>query len=375
MASREIILVRHAHAETATTTGQDDIARILSLRGEAEADAAGAWLKKHGAAPTRVLCSPAARARETCERVLAVLGYTDLRSEARIYEATPATLLRVLDDHADAGPIMLVGHNPGLETLVALMTEGASDSGRGIPPAGVVWLALPEAQHRARHGRGASFLVAVSSAVARAPAHRAWWLLAALSLVAGMAHAAGRHDDVALLDSARSQRAVPGQGRCGWSASTATSARWAAGSTSIASSELAVVDARIDCGRGADESARLRGLGEVGRVLRCRARIRKSISCPNPFPLQRLHDGGSLPGTLTIARRQRAGLVRSRCGGLRAARLRAARSSPTATIRRSAFGMRSRLGTLSDKVELQLLRVPASRRRRGCRIDRERLRG
>jgi phosphohistidine phosphatase SixA len=142
MPTREIILVRHAHADAATP-GQDDLARVLSLRGEAEADSAGAWLKQHSAAPDRVLYSPAARARETCERVLSALGYADLRSEARIYEATPATLLRVLDDHADAKSILLVGHNPGLENLVALLTEGSSDSGRGIPPAGVVWLTLP----------------------------------------------------------------------------------------------------------------------------------------------------------------------------------------------------------------------------------------
>lgn len=143
MAIREIILLRHAHADAAVP-GQDDIARVLSLRGEAEADAAGVWLKDHGAAPDRVLYSPAARTRETCERVLAILGYADLRSEARIYEATPATLLRVLDDHADAGTLLVVGHNPGLENLVALLTEGASDSGRGIPPGGVVWLRLSE---------------------------------------------------------------------------------------------------------------------------------------------------------------------------------------------------------------------------------------
>jgi len=142
MTVREIILLRHAHAEPAVA-GQDDIARVLTLRGEAEADAAGAWLKQHGAAPARVLCSPAARARETCERVLAAIGYADVRSEARIYEATPAALIRVLDEHSDANPLLLVGHNPGLESLVALLTEGASDSGRGIPPAGVVWLGLP----------------------------------------------------------------------------------------------------------------------------------------------------------------------------------------------------------------------------------------
>lgn len=142
MATREIILLRHAHAEHAH--GQDDFSRALSLRGEAEADAAGAWLKKHRAAPERVLCSPSLRTRATCERVLEALGYSDLRSDERIYDATPATLIRVLDEHADAGSILLVGHNPGLETLVALMTEGSSDAGRGMPPAAVAWLAVPE---------------------------------------------------------------------------------------------------------------------------------------------------------------------------------------------------------------------------------------
>lgn len=142
MTMREIILLRHAHADSAAA-GQDDASRPLSLRGEAEADAAGAWLKQHAAAPDRVLCSPAARARTTCERVLAALGYTDLRDEPRIFDATPATLIRVLDDHADADTVLLVGHNPGLETLVALLTEGASDSGRGMPPGAVAWLTLP----------------------------------------------------------------------------------------------------------------------------------------------------------------------------------------------------------------------------------------
>jgi phosphohistidine phosphatase SixA len=143
MATREIILLRHAHAESASP-GEEDIGRALSVRGEAEADAAGIWLKQHAATPERVLCSPAARSRGTCERVLATLGYTDMRDEPRIYEATPASLIRVLDDHADAGSVMLVGHNPGLETLVALLTEGASDSGRGMPPGAVAWLSLPE---------------------------------------------------------------------------------------------------------------------------------------------------------------------------------------------------------------------------------------
>ncbi|MCK9537585.1 SixA phosphatase family protein [Dokdonella sp.] len=142
MHHRQIILVRHAHAES-TQPGQNDAARGLSIGGEAEADAAGAWLREHGAAPARVLCSPAVRAQDTCERVLAVLGYSDARTDARIYEATPATLLRVLDEHAEADSILLVGHNPGLEHLLALLTEGHSGAGRGMPPGSVAWLEAP----------------------------------------------------------------------------------------------------------------------------------------------------------------------------------------------------------------------------------------
>ena len=44
---RELILLRHAHAEPAAP-GQDDFDRPLSLQGQAEAEAAGRWLRDHG---------------------------------------------------------------------------------------------------------------------------------------------------------------------------------------------------------------------------------------------------------------------------------------------------------------------------------------
>lgn len=143
MATRDIILLRHAHAESATP-GQDDAARALSARGESEADAAGRWLKDHGVVAPLALFSPAARARQTCERVRGALEVADARSDSRLYDATPAALIRVIEEHADAPSVLFVGHNPGLENLVALLTEGASDAGRGMPPAAVAWLTMPD---------------------------------------------------------------------------------------------------------------------------------------------------------------------------------------------------------------------------------------
>ena len=61
---RELILLRHAHAEPAAA-GQADIDRPLSAQGLAEAEAAGRWLAAQGLVPDRVLCSPARRARES----------------------------------------------------------------------------------------------------------------------------------------------------------------------------------------------------------------------------------------------------------------------------------------------------------------------
>ena len=139
---RELILLRHAHAEPANA-GQADIDRPLSPEGLAEAEAAGRWLAEHKLVPDCVLCSPARRSRETLEAVLGAVGYVDQRLDERIYEATPGTLAELADEHRDADRLLLVGHNPGLEHLAALMHSGQSGDYRGMPPAGIAVLAVP----------------------------------------------------------------------------------------------------------------------------------------------------------------------------------------------------------------------------------------
>ncbi|HET6804564.1 MAG TPA: histidine phosphatase family protein [Frateuria sp.] len=139
---QELILLRHAEARPAAPAG-DDHDRTLSPRGEQEALAAGRWLAAHGARPDRVLCSPALRTRRTAElamRALAPEAAIGLAGE--VYEATPGELLALLDQHADARCVLLVGHNPGIERLVALLVEGRSDEFRGMPPAGLAVLHL-----------------------------------------------------------------------------------------------------------------------------------------------------------------------------------------------------------------------------------------
>ncbi|MCI4568085.1 histidine phosphatase family protein [Lysobacter sp. CFH 32150] len=139
---RELILLRHAHAEPASA-GQADIDRPLSPEGLAEAEAAGRWLRDKGLVPDQVLCSPARRARETLEAVLAAIGYVDQRLEPVIYDATPGTLATLADAHREVERLLLVGHNPGFEQLAALMHSGQSGDYRGMPPGGIAVLSLP----------------------------------------------------------------------------------------------------------------------------------------------------------------------------------------------------------------------------------------
>lgn len=142
MSVRQIILLRHAHAEP-PADGQTDESRPLTGGGVREAEMAAAWLKAHGAEPDVVLLSPSTRTRETASRVLAEFGAgVESLVDERIYEATPAALIQVLEEHEGADCVLLVGHNPGLETLVALLTDGTSDHGRGMPPGAIAWLHL-----------------------------------------------------------------------------------------------------------------------------------------------------------------------------------------------------------------------------------------
>ena len=138
---KELILLRHAHAEPTVPDGID-LDRPLSPEGLAEAESAGRWLKEHALVPDRVLCSPSRRTRETLEAVLGVIGYVDQRLDDGIYDATPGTLIGLADAHRECDRVLLVGHNPGMERLAALLHRGQSGEYRGMPPGSVAVLAF-----------------------------------------------------------------------------------------------------------------------------------------------------------------------------------------------------------------------------------------
>lgn len=138
----ELWLMRHAHSEAGREV--NDRERPLSVRGEASAARMGAHFCEHGFSPARILCSSAARARDTCAGMGP--GFSDhphVDFEPNLYLASPETLLQEIErvDRA-VRSLLLVGHLPGLEDLaLALAGQGparlAAQSGlaAGFEPA------------------------------------------------------------------------------------------------------------------------------------------------------------------------------------------------------------------------------------------------
>ena len=123
---KTLFLLRHAKAEN-PASGTTDLKRALNERGRGEAQAVGTFLKNQSAKFDLVLCSPAARAKETTELVLAAAEFTaSVRYDQRIYEAGPLRLLEVISEiEEERSAVLVVGHNPGMEELLHLLTARA----------------------------------------------------------------------------------------------------------------------------------------------------------------------------------------------------------------------------------------------------------
>lgn len=99
-----------------------DFDRPLNERGRRAGEAIGGAMAAAGLRFDRVRASPAVRVRETIAAVETRFGSLEARYDERIYLASAATLLELvngLDD--DAATALLVGHNPGLEDLLMLL--------------------------------------------------------------------------------------------------------------------------------------------------------------------------------------------------------------------------------------------------------------
>ncbi len=121
---KTLFVLRHAKSSW-DNADLPDFARPLNERGLKAAPLMGKFIYKNQLQPKLILSSPAERAKQTAILIKenAQIG-GEIRYDERIYEASPSRLLEVISEQSDKIQlVMLVGHNPGLEGLLKILTD------------------------------------------------------------------------------------------------------------------------------------------------------------------------------------------------------------------------------------------------------------
>lgn len=126
---RELLLLRHAKSAWGDP-GLADIDRPLANRGKKAAPMVGRLLDERGWLPDFAIVSPAKRTRQTWKCVAGELAaIPPVRFAEELYEATAETILSVVKETPpEVGRLLVVGHNPGLEDLAAMLSGKTSDA-------------------------------------------------------------------------------------------------------------------------------------------------------------------------------------------------------------------------------------------------------
>ncbi len=137
---KTLMLLRHAKSSW-KDEGLADHDRPLNERGKRDAPRLGLVLKNEHRLPDLILTSTAERACRTTELVAGASGYTGAIVRVDdLYAADAKRLLEVARARgSQAGRLLLVAHNPGLEELVEQLT-GRSET---MPTAALAEIVLP----------------------------------------------------------------------------------------------------------------------------------------------------------------------------------------------------------------------------------------
>lgn len=137
---KTLLILRHAKSDWGNSQLSDHD-RPLNDRGKYDAPRMGAWLKQKNMVPELIISSTAERALTTAELVALSADFEgELRTERNFYLAGPPTYVEILNELPDSYErVMVVGHNPGMEELVSLLT----DRDRPMSTANVAVVELP----------------------------------------------------------------------------------------------------------------------------------------------------------------------------------------------------------------------------------------
>lgn len=139
---KTLLILRHAKSSW-DDPALDDHERPLNARGEKDLTRIGYLARDERLAPELILSSDAVRAQVTATAMADVTG-GQLLLDPRLYHATAADILAVVRSvvRHHAGTVMIVGHNPGLEELLAQLTG----EWERLPTAALAQIELPIAR-------------------------------------------------------------------------------------------------------------------------------------------------------------------------------------------------------------------------------------
>lgn len=137
---KTLLLLRHGKSSWANAE-LADFDRPLNERGERDAPRMGRLLDEQDLQPRLVLCSTALRAQQTLEHLRAAIELDcPVEFDERLYHAAPPLMLEVIREQATDEPrVLVVGHNPGMQELLYLLTGCDED----LPTAGLAVIELP----------------------------------------------------------------------------------------------------------------------------------------------------------------------------------------------------------------------------------------
>ena len=120
---KTLLILRHAKSSWKDASLADHD-RPLNKRGKRDAPRMGKLLREQNLVPDRIISSTAKRARNTATAVAKACHCEDrVELTQEFYHAGPGAYLDVLQNVPDDNQrVMVVGHNPGMEGLVAHLT-------------------------------------------------------------------------------------------------------------------------------------------------------------------------------------------------------------------------------------------------------------
>lgn len=139
---RELMLLRHAKSDWKDNS-LEDIDRPLSLRGKKNANKMAEWLEDNKLLPDLIFTSPALRTQQTLRRICNDCNIKTVTLD-KLYLATTHDLIEILKQAPRANRIMVIGHNPGLQSLFNLLTDSdPSAENHLFPTCTLAHLAMP----------------------------------------------------------------------------------------------------------------------------------------------------------------------------------------------------------------------------------------